>query len=81
MPCCKEVTLMIEKELQHAALSFWQRMGMKIHLLICIYCRRYAQQSKIIDTHLDGMVAQTDLLPDPSLKEKWEKVIAENKKK
>ncbi|HEY9258020.1 hypothetical protein [Chitinophaga sp.] len=81
MPCCKEATLLVEKQLQQESLPLLQKMGLRLHLLICIYCRRYAKQSKAIDQHLDGFVTQTDILPDESLKLKWEMMIAEKMKK
>lgn len=79
-PCCKEATMLVEKQLQQQSLPLLQRIGLRLHLLYCIYCRRYARQSRAIDKHLDGFVTQTDILPDESLKLKWEMMIAEKMK-
>ena len=80
-PCCKEATMLVEKQLQHQSLTLLQRLGLRLHLLYCIYCRRYAKQSRVIDEHLDGFVNQADMVPDESLKMKWEIMIAEKMKK
>lgn len=81
LPCCKDATMLVEKQLQQQSLPLLQRIGLRLHLLYCIYCRRYAKQSRAIDKHLDGFVAQTDILPDESLKLKWEMMIAAEMKK
>jgi hypothetical protein len=81
LPCCKEATLLVEKKLQQQSLPLLQRIGLRLHLLYCIYCRRYAKQSQTIDKHLGEFVTQTDILPDESLKLQWEMMIAEKMKK
>lgn len=74
MPCCKEATLLAEKQLQQP-LSRWERIGLRLHLLLCHFCRRYAKQSKAIDKHLREMAAENTTL-DESVKRQWEVLIA-----
>lgn len=74
LPCCKEATLLAEKQLQ-APLSRWQRIGLQFHLLYCHFCRRYVKQSKAIDKQLRQLAAENAAL-DESVKRKWEVLIA-----
>lgn len=83
MPCCKDATMLVEKRLQQP-ISFIERMGLTLHLLICKYCRRYAKQSRLIDAavheSLEQQPSATDV-PDANTKQAWENMIAENMKK
>lgn len=81
LPCCKEATMLAEKQLQQQPLSFRQRMGLRLHLLYCIFCRRYLKQSRAMDIYLERMAPQTDITPDESVKLQWEIMIAERMKK
>lgn len=74
LPCCKEATLLAEKQLQ-APLPRWQRIGLQFHLLYCHFCRRYVKQSKAIDQQLRQLAAENAAL-DESVKRKWEVLIA-----
>ncbi len=74
MPCCKEATLLVEKQLQQP-LTRRQRIGLRFHLLLCRFCRRYAKQSRAIDKHLRQMAAENAAL-DESVKRQWEVLIA-----
>lgn len=40
---CKEVTRMISESLDRE-LSFHQRVGLRVHLLMCKFCSRYQRQ-------------------------------------
>ncbi|HQU17380.1 MAG: hypothetical protein B7Z66_11415 [Chromatiales bacterium 21-64-14] len=40
---CKEVAQLLSRA-QDRRLSWRQRMAVRIHLLLCVYCRRYARQ-------------------------------------
>jgi hypothetical protein len=44
---CKEVTRMVSESLDRK-LPLHQRMGMKIHLLVCKFCSRYRKQLLIL---------------------------------
>ncbi|WP_142683151.1 hypothetical protein [Chitinophaga polysaccharea] len=74
LPCCKEATLLAEKQLQQP-LSRWQRIGLQFHLLYCHFCRRYVKQSRAIDAHMRWMAAE-DAALDESVKRQWEVMIA-----
>ncbi|WP_143310121.1 anti-sigma factor family protein [Chitinophaga vietnamensis] len=84
MPSCKDATMLVEKRLQQPV-SFIERMGLALHLLICKYCRRYAKQSSIIDAAVHESQEQqpsaTNDVLDENIKQAWENMIAENMKK
>jgi hypothetical protein len=44
---CKEVTRMVSESLDRA-LPFYQRMGIRIHLMMCKLCTRYRKQLLIL---------------------------------
>jgi len=44
---CKEVTRMVSESLDRA-LPFYQRMGIRIHLMMCKFCTRYRRQLLIL---------------------------------
>lgn len=43
MYSCKEVTQMVSESLDHK-LPLVQRMGMRVHLMMCKFCSRYRKQ-------------------------------------
>ncbi|MBW2491302.1 MAG: hypothetical protein JRE65_09155 [Deltaproteobacteria bacterium] len=40
---CKKVTYLVSESLDHK-LPLYQRMGMRIHLMMCKFCSRYKEQ-------------------------------------
>ena len=44
---CKEVTLMVSESLDRK-LSLFQRIGIRMHLLMCKFCSRYRRQLLIL---------------------------------
>ena len=42
-PSCKEATR-LQSESMDRNLSVWEQLGLRIHLLLCRWCRRYRQQ-------------------------------------
>ena len=40
---CREATRLQSEALDHP-LTLWQRVGLKIHLFLCKWCRRYGKQ-------------------------------------
>ena len=44
---CREATLLLEKR-EARPLSLAERLRLGAHLLYCVYCRRYAQQTRLI---------------------------------
>lgn len=52
-PSCKEMTERISESMERR-LSFRQRIGVRLHFLICIWCRRYQKQLLFIRNILRG---------------------------
>ncbi len=46
-PNCKHATRLQSEALDHK-LPFLQRVGLRIHLLICKWCRRYGEQLRFL---------------------------------
>lgn len=44
---CKQVTRLVSQSMD-ARLPWYQRLGIKVHLLYCVWCRRYAAQLKFL---------------------------------
>lgn len=40
---CKKVTQLVSESLDHK-LPFYQRLGIRIHLMMCKFCSRYKEQ-------------------------------------
>jgi len=80
LPCCKEATLLVEKQLQQP-LPLLQRIGLRFHLLYCYLCSRYAKQSKAIDQQLRALQTSAEPALDETIKLQWEVLIAEELKK
>lgn len=76
MPCCKDVTMLAEKRLQQEPLTWIQRVGLKFHLLLCVYCRRYVKQIAIIHRQLEKYRETAFPAPDETVKQQWEVLIA-----
>lgn len=47
MISCKDATYLVSKK-EEKKLSFLEMIQLKIHLLICIFCRLFEQQTKLI---------------------------------
>jgi hypothetical protein len=48
-PSCKEA-VRLQGEAQKRRLPLWQRTGLRLHLLLCKWCRRYRQQLEFLRT-------------------------------
>jgi hypothetical protein len=69
LPDCKQTTRLISDSLDQK-LSLRQRMQIKLHLLICVWCRRYAQQllfMRQVMRHTAADFEESDSSPAPSL--------------
>jgi len=44
---CRQVTRLVSQSMD-AKLRWYQRLGMRIHLLYCVWCRRYAAQLRFL---------------------------------
>jgi len=62
MITCKQATQLISDKLDQN-LNLWQRLNLKIHLLLCHYCRKYARQIGFLhsaSTQLDQHIESND---------------------
>lgn len=81
---CRDATIITERA-RYTPLTRMERKGYKLHLLLCKHCRRYAQQSELIDACLQQWadrqehLHQADTLP-AEVKRKWEEQIREKLK-
>jgi hypothetical protein len=49
-PTCKQAAR-LQSEAVHRKLSGWERAGLRFHLLICAWCRKYADNVDFIRSH------------------------------
>ncbi len=47
MECCREVTRKIASD-EFREATLWQRFAVRLHLLMCCHCQRYAKQLRQI---------------------------------
>jgi hypothetical protein len=47
MPTCREVTR-LQSEALDKRLPFSKRVGLRLHLLVCSWCRRYGKQIRFL---------------------------------
>lgn len=48
---CKQTSLLVSQSLDRP-LSWRERWAVRVHLLICVYCRRFTQQLKLIRRYM-----------------------------
>ena len=58
MPTCKEVTRAISTD-ELAEAGIGRRLAVRLHLLKCRYCRRYAAQIRALGDAARGLFGQT----------------------
>jgi hypothetical protein len=46
MPSCRDITEHTSDYLDHT-LPFWKRVGFRLHLFVCLNCRRYLEQMRL----------------------------------
>lgn len=69
MLTCKDFVKKQNERIDGVDISFMQRMSLKMHAFICIHCRRYLAQLKLVDsvshkmpeTQADDSVVQAHL--------------------
>ncbi len=67
---CKQTSLLVSQSLDRP-LTWRERMAVRMHLWICVYCRRFMQQLKLIRQQMsrwqEQEVSRTDItLPQPA---------------
>lgn len=71
---CKKVSRLVSESLDRK-LPLYQRMGIRIHLLICKFCRRFQQQLMLIREILRAEALYEDTEPYLSLPPEAQKRI------
>jgi hypothetical protein len=61
MLTCREVTRLVSKSMD-SKLPWHQRLGMRIHLIYCVWCRRYAAQTRFLRKAASELVNENDAL-------------------
>ncbi len=74
MLCCQEVTRQIASD-EFTEANLWQRLWVRLHLLMCRHCRRYAVQLHSIDETARNLWGPHT--EDPSTLERLEREIIE----
>ncbi len=69
---CKEVSHIVAEEVP---LNFWGRLQLKMHLLMCVHCRRYAAQIRALGR---GARRDLDTRPSADQTERMEKTILDH---
>jgi hypothetical protein len=54
MPNCKQVARLLSQSME-ARLPWHQRLGVRFHLLYCVWCRRYASQIQFLSKATKGL--------------------------
>ena len=62
MLTCKEATRLVS-EAQDRRLGWSERIGLGFHLLICVWCRRYARQIRFLTRALRSNTAKASASP------------------
>src|SRR6267378_4027239 len=66
-PSCREATR-LQSEALDRPLTFGERLGLRIHLLLCKWCRRYGKQIHFLRSAARQHEEHEDCLPNQSLR-------------
>ena len=66
---CRQVTRMVSQSMD-AKLPWYQRLGVRLHLLYCVWCRRYASQLQFLRTAAQQLPSGLDAVPPHGLSSK-----------
>jgi len=64
-PNCQQATR-LQSETLDRPLPFWERTGLRLHLVLCKWCRRYGRQLRLIRV-LAGQSQELGQSPGPEL--------------
>ncbi|MCW8879031.1 MAG: zf-HC2 domain-containing protein [Kangiellaceae bacterium] len=67
LPTCKQVAEQLSEEIDQPLTGF-KKFKLKLHLLMCVYCRRYGEQLNISSKTIDLLAAKNK--PNEELREK-----------
>ncbi len=57
---CRQATLLICKKQEHS-LTLREKFQLYVHLVVCAFCRRFLEQTKIISKAAKGLASQERL--------------------
>jgi hypothetical protein len=63
---CRQVTRLVSQSME-AKLRWYQWLGMRIHLLYCVWCRRYASQIRFLHKACNQLDPETQGSPSYTL--------------
>jgi hypothetical protein len=63
---CRQVTRLVSQSMD-AKLRWYQQLGMRIHLLYCVWCRRYASQLRFLHKACGHLGSETRANPSHTL--------------
>ena len=63
---CRQVTRLVSQSVD-TRLRWYQWLGMRIHLLYCVWCRRYASQIHFLHKTCKNLDAQSESTPAHTL--------------
>lgn len=80
MLTCKDASRLIS-ERHERPLSFRERWGLRLHLMMCLYCRRFERQVALISRALRRLGRQTEGVMEgseftPEARERIRKAVA-----
>jgi hypothetical protein len=55
---CRQVTRLLSQSME-VRLPWYQRVGVRFHLLYCVWCRRYASQVQFLRKAAKGLAMET----------------------
>jgi hypothetical protein len=55
---CRQVTRLVSQSME-VRLPWYQRAGVRFHLLYCVWCRRYASQVQFLRKAAKGLAMET----------------------
>ena len=72
---CRHVTRLLSQSMD-ARLPWHRRLAVRLHLLYCIWCRRYAAQLQFLRRAGQQLAAQAPITPAPRLPDEAKQQIA-----
>ena len=63
---CRQVTRLVSQSMD-ANLRWYQSLGIRLHLLYCVWCRRYAAQLQFLRKASKELALEVDAVPSHAL--------------
>ena len=63
---CRQVTRLVSRSMD-SKLPWYQRLGVRIHLWYCVWCRRYAEQVRFLRRASHDLAGELDAAPEGAL--------------